>query len=42
MKYDKEIIDKLGTELFELWTECRVKCDKIDNLMKQLNGFCII
>lgn len=36
MKYDKELIDKLGIELFELWNECSVRCDKIDNLMKQL------
>jgi hypothetical protein len=36
-KYDKELMSKLGNELFELWNECNARCDKINNLLKQLN-----
>ena len=36
MKYDKELMDKLGNELVGFWSECSVRCDKIESLVKQL------
>lgn len=37
MKYDKKLIDKLGNELFELWNECSIRCEKIKNVIDQIN-----
>lgn len=31
-----EKINKLGDELVELWDETKIRCDKIENLIKQI------
>lgn len=36
MNYDKELMSPLGNELVGLWSECSVRCDKIESLVKQL------
>ena len=36
MKYDIEQGKQLVDELVELWTECSVHCDRIEELVKQL------
>ena len=36
MKYDKELINQLGNELVELWVETKIRCDKIESLVKQI------
>ncbi len=36
MKYDLEQGKQLVDELIELWVETRIRCDKIEELVKQL------
>jgi hypothetical protein len=37
MEYDMEISQHLVDELVELWVESKVRCDKIEEMIKQLN-----
>lgn len=37
IKYNQELIDKLGIEFFELWKECKDRCEKIEYLLKQFS-----
>ncbi len=36
MKFDMEQGKQLVDELIELWVENRIRCDKIESLVKQL------
>jgi len=36
MEYNLEMSKELVDELVELWVETKVKCDKIEQLIKQL------
>jgi len=36
MKYNMEISKQLVDELVSLWSECSTRCDKINNLVKQI------
>jgi len=36
MKYDIELMNILGNELVELWVETKVRCDKIEELVKEI------
>ena len=36
MKYDMEQGKQLVDELVELWSECSMRCDKIEELVKQI------
>ena len=38
MKYDMELASQLAEELVNLWTECSIKCERIENLVKQIKG----
>jgi lysozyme family protein len=38
MKYNQELLKKLTKELVELWSDCKVKSEMIENLAKQLNS----
>ncbi len=37
MKYDIEMGKQLIDELVELWIETKIKCDKIERLVKDIN-----
>jgi len=37
MEFDIELGKQLMDELTDLWLECSQRCDKIENLIKQLN-----
>jgi hypothetical protein len=36
MEYDMDMSQQLVDELVELWVETKVRCDKIEELIKQL------
>ena len=36
MEYDIEIGKQLVNELIDLWSECRSRCDRIDEIVKKL------
>ena len=36
MEYDINLREKLGEELVDLWTECSVRCERIEELLKQI------
>ena len=36
MKYDMNLKEKLGEELVNLWSECSIRCDRIEELLKQI------
>ena len=36
MKYDINSREKLGEELVDLWSECSMRCDRIEELLKQI------
>jgi hypothetical protein len=38
MKYDEEQVKNLGHEMFELWWECKTRVERIEELIKQING----
>ena len=37
MEFDIELGKQLIDELTDLWSECNIRCDRIENLIKQLN-----
>jgi len=37
MEYDIKLSKQLVDELTDLWLECSQRCEKIENLIKQLN-----
>jgi len=37
MNYNQELANKLGNELFELWNECSIRCNRIEQLIKEIN-----
>jgi len=37
MKYDKQLIEKLVKELVDLWGECKIRSERIEELAKQLD-----
>lgn len=37
MDYDINLKEKLGEELIDLWPECSMRCDRIEELLKQIN-----
>ena len=37
MKYDEELNHLLAKEFSELWFECKIRCDKIEEIIKQIN-----
>jgi hypothetical protein len=37
MKYDKQLIEKLVKELVDLWGECMIRSERIEELAKQLD-----
>jgi hypothetical protein len=41
MKYDLEQGKQLIDELLDLWIETKVRCDRIEELVKQLNEIMI-
>jgi hypothetical protein len=36
MEYDIDMSKQLVDELVELWVETRIRCDKIESLVKQI------
>jgi lysozyme family protein len=36
MKYYQEKIEKLVKDLLELWSECKIRSERIEDLVKQL------
>ena len=38
MEYDTELSKQLVDELVELWTECSIRCDRIEEIIKQLDA----
>ena len=36
MKYNEEISYQLAKELAELWYECKIRCDRIEEISKQI------
>ena len=36
MKSDNQILNELADELVHLWVECKTRCDRIEDLGKQL------
>jgi len=36
MKYEEELNYQLVTEITELWFECKIRCDKIEEIIKQI------
>ena len=36
MEYDTELSKQLADELVDLWTECSMRCDRIEELLKQI------
>ena len=36
MEYDTELGIQLVDELVELWTECSIRCERIEELLKQI------
>ena len=36
MEYDMNLGKKLAEELVDLWTECSMRCDRIEELLKQI------
>jgi len=36
MEFNIELTKQLGEELTDLWLECSIRCDKIEELVKQL------
>lgn len=37
MKYYEELNYLLAKELSDLWFECKIRCDKIEEIIKQIN-----
>ena len=38
MKSDDEVLRELADELVNLWVECKTRCERIEELGKQLEG----
>ena len=38
MDFDEEINYELAKEMAELWLECKVRCDRIEEIVKQIKG----
>lgn len=38
MEYNEEINYELAKEMAELWLECKVRCDRIEEIIKQIKG----
>ena len=36
MEYEMNLREKLGDELVELWSECSIRCERIEELLKQI------
>jgi hypothetical protein len=36
MKFDMDVGKKLIEELVDLWNDCSIRCEKIEQLVKQL------
>lgn len=35
-EYDKELVQRLGDELMDLWSECKERAERIEQIMEQL------
>jgi lysozyme family protein len=38
MKYNQKMLEKLAKELVELWSECKIRSERIEDLAKQLDS----
>ena len=38
MDFDEEVTYELAKEMAELLLECKVRCDKIEEIVKQIKG----
>jgi len=36
MEYDMDMSQQLVDELVDLWNDCRIRCERIEDLVKQL------
>ena len=36
MEFDMSLREKLGEELVDLWVECSMRCERIEELLKQI------
>ena len=36
MDYEKQTLEKLASELVELWVDCKTRCERIETLGRQL------
>jgi len=36
MEYEMNLKEKLGEKLADLWTECSMRCQRIEELLKQI------
>ena len=36
LKYEEEITFKLAKEMTELWLECKIRCEKIEEIAKKI------
>jgi hypothetical protein len=37
MQYDEELSYILAKEISNLWFECKIRCEKIEEIIKQIN-----